>query len=112
MGERMYENEDMVTTVITSIPNKIDRNIAFMEDAKDLFMNMNGNRNENDDKLSVYQQRKENKRKVQIRESKKKYQRKVKKMLKFVKEFNRNKKRKANAKRRKKKPKKEQKVNT
>ena len=33
-----YENDDMITTVITSIPNTIDRNIQFMNDAQQLIM--------------------------------------------------------------------------
>lgn len=103
-----YENEEMVTTVITSIPSTIDKNIEFMNSAQDMIMNSNDNTNDDESKIkwiheNIYQQRKDKKRKLEIKESKKRYQHKVKKMLQFVKEFNRNKKRKANSKHRKKK---------
>eukprot|EP01084_Bolivina_argentea_P310882 538032_1 len=107
-----YENNDIVTTVITSIPTQMDRNIKFMDETRDDDENDNDIEKHDDDndmewihksdknngKLTVYEQRKEKKKRAEIRESKKKYNRKIKKMMKFVKEFNRNKKRKANAK--------------
>eukprot|EP01083_Nonionella_stella_P174956 607885_1 len=104
-NEINYENDDMVTTVITSIPSKIDRNIEFMNETNEMFKSIDDEINTDekpfdwilsdekqkqnngedgdggDSTLSVYQQRKEDKKRLEIRESKKKYQRKVKKMM-------------------------------
>merc|ERR1712228_864104 len=102
-----YEQEDAVTTVITSIHTSEDT-VFDENDENDILtqdMMQWVHTKEDDKKLSVYHQRKEDKKRIEIRESKKKHQRKLKKMLKFVKEFQRNKKRRANGKMRKKKTK-------
>mmetsp|Transcript_12173 Transcript_12173/g.19468 ORF Transcript_12173/g.19468 Transcript_12173/m.19468 type:complete len:271 (+) Transcript_12173:41-853(+) len=102
-----YENEDTVTTVITSsVPNTIDMNIErLLNEGEELLEHeeLNGDSMEwmyhsNGEQLTVYQQRKERKKQREEMERKKKHGKKIRKMMSFMKEFQRKKKRKSNAK--------------
>ncbi|ETO05869.1 hypothetical protein RFI_31529 [Reticulomyxa filosa] len=114
-----YENDETVTTVITSIPSVVDRNAALLEEVQKTFENeMKETNLENGiqkpintveemihDFVTHQKLPKITTKNAAIDKAEKKRsdRKKIKKMLNFVKEFQRNKKRKANAKRRKKK---------
>ena len=48
-----YENDDMVSTVITSIPSTVDRNIQFLNDAQNMILEHSQNNVNNDNEAKI-----------------------------------------------------------